>query len=157
MIPAPAVLLLAAAVRYAPHHPTPPRFYRKPPVHRPIQASVPMDEIGIAGRTTEYDGMAHTYTIEGQVRIAMRDMTVTCDQAVITTSPDEQEVLKILFLGHVVATRAHDTFRGNEVTYFVPTRRLVAQGDTKTHIFLPRPGHAAVHHSPGGPAKGGSR
>ncbi len=113
-----------------------------------------MDEIGINGRTTEYDGMAHTYTIDGQVRIAMRDMTVTCNQAVITTSPDEQQVLKILFLGHVVATRAHDSFRGNEVTYFVPTRKLVAQGDTKTHIFLPRPGHAAALRSP---AERGSR
>ncbi len=157
MIPVPTVFFLAAAPHLAPHLGTPDRWHPRPPIHRPLHAPVPMDEIGIAGRTTEYDGMAHTYTIDGQVRIAMRDMTVTCDQAVISTSPDEQEVLKILFRGHVVATRAHDTFRGNEVTYFVPTRRLVAQGDTKTHIFLPRPGHPAVKHLPAGPARGGSR
>ena len=133
----------------AAHHPP-----RHAPARSPAQPAkksppVRMDEIGITGGTTEYDGMAHTYKIAGNVKVVLREMTVTCNQAIISTSADEEHVDKILFLGDVVATRAHNTFRGDRVTYFIATKRLLAEGDTKTHVLLPRSGAASLQQSLG--------
>lgn len=91
----------------------------------------------IEGRTTEYDGQKHTYTVTGNVRITLEDLVVTCKQATIFASSDESRVERVLFSGDVVAKRGPNVFTGETVTFHLPTRRLLAEGGTKTRIMVP--------------------
>ena len=140
-----AAIAFLVAARHLPH-PAPSRAHHYGAIvrARPAISPVHMNEIGITGGTTEYDGMAHTYTISGHVRVTLQDMAVTCDKAVIQASADEERVVKIDFLGDVVAVRNHDTFRGDDVTYYVASKRLLARGDTVTRIRMPARGGPAV-------------
>lgn len=135
------ILAMAFMIAARPHAASVAHFRRRPAIvrHRPAPAAPPvrMDEIGITGGSTVYDGLAHTYTIVGHVKVTLQDMSVTCDKAVIHASPDESRVDTIDFQGDVVAQRDHNTFRGNDVTYFVAAKRLLALGDTVTKIRMP--------------------
>lgn len=91
----------------------------------------------IEARTTEYDGQKHTYTVTGNVRIVLEDLVVTCKQAVIYASADESRVERVRFQGDVVAKRGSNVFTGETVTFYLPTRRLLAEGGTKTRILVP--------------------
>lgn len=99
-----------------------------------------IDQMDIVAQTTEYDGHAHTYSVRGGVRITLRDMSVTCDQAVIYDTPKDDRVERIVFAGHVMARRGPGTFRGDKVTYYVAERRLLAEGGTHTRLLLPASG-----------------
>ncbi|MNR86737.1 Lipopolysaccharide export system protein LptA [compost metagenome] len=94
----------------------------------------PMD---IEAKTTEYDGQKHTYTVTGNVRITLEDLIVTCAQATIFASEDESRVERVRFNGDVVAKRGTNVFTGETVTFDLPTRRLLAEGGTKTRIMVP--------------------
>ncbi|MNK55103.1 Lipopolysaccharide export system protein LptA [compost metagenome] len=96
--------------------------------------SSPMD---IEAKTTEYDGQKHTYTVTGNVRITLEDLIVTCAQATIFASEDESRVERVRFNGDVVAKRGTNVFTGETVTFDLPTRRLLAEGGTKTRIMVP--------------------
>ncbi|MBU6430679.1 MAG: hypothetical protein KGR26_16795 [Cyanobacteria bacterium REEB65] len=144
MIPTLAfVMALSSSHRNVRHLAARPLVHRHP---HPVRTAPPvrMDEIGIIGQSTVYDGLAHTYTVAGKVKVALKDMTVTCDRAILDTSPDEDQVIKILFSGNVVAVREHNTFRGDQVTYYVSTKRLVAEGDTRTRVLLPQSGASGL-------------
>jgi lipopolysaccharide export system protein LptA len=91
----------------------------------------------IEARTTEYDGQKHTYTVTGNVRITLEDLIVTCKQATIFASDDESKVERVLFNGDVIAKRGPNVFTGETVTFHLPTRRLLAEGGTKTRILVP--------------------
>lgn len=91
----------------------------------------------IEARTTEYDGMKHTYVVTGNVKITLEDITVTCKQATIYASEDESTVERVRFNGNVVATRGPNVFTGETVTLHMETRRLLAEGGTKTRIMVP--------------------
>ena len=100
----------------------------------PAAKSSPME---IEARTTEYDGQKHTYTVTGDVRIVLEDLVVTCKQATIYATSDESRVERVRFNGDVVAKRGPNVFTGETVTFHLPTRRLLAEGGTKTRIMVP--------------------
>ncbi len=100
----------------------------------PTAKSSPME---IEARTTEYDGQKHTYTVTGDVRIVLEDLVVTCKQATIYATDDESRVERVRFNGDVVAKRGPNVFTGETVTFHLPTRRLLAEGGTKTRIMVP--------------------
>lgn len=120
--------LVAAPALAAPAKPT------------PAQA---LDQMEVLARTTEYDGKAHTYTVKGDVAITLKDLAVTCEQAIIYASPKEDRVDRVVFSGKVEAKRSSGTFRGDRVTYFVAQRKLLAEGGTRTRLMLPASGSAA--------------
>ena len=100
----------------------------------PAAKSSPME---IEAKTTEYDGQKHTYTVTGDVRITLEDLDVTCKQATIYATADESKVERVLFSGDVVAKRGANVFTGETVTFHLQTRRLLAEGGTKTRIMVP--------------------
>lgn len=100
----------------------------------PAAKSSPME---IEARTTEYDGQKHTYTVTGDVRITLEDLIVTCKQATIFASDDESRVERVRFSGDVIAKRGPNVFTGETVTFHLPTRRLLAEGGTKSRIMVP--------------------
>lgn len=122
---APARARVAAAPAPAP----------KAPAKRsgPVRA----DELAIQAKATEYDGPGHTYKVSGDVHLEVRDLKVTCGEAVIHLSGDDDKVVRIVFTGDVVALRGRSTFRGDRVTYNVATRKLLAEGNTRTRVILP--------------------
>ncbi len=95
------------------------------------------DELAIQAGSTEFDGVSHTYKVAGDVHLDVRDLKVVCREAQIYLSPDDQRVLRIVFSGQVVAVRGRSTFRGDRVTYNVGTRKLIAEGNTRTKLLLP--------------------
>jgi lipopolysaccharide export system protein LptA len=95
------------------------------------------DEVAIEAKSTEFDGANHTYKVAGDVRLEVRDLKVTCKEAQIYLSRDDRNVERILFTGEVVAIRGRSTFRGDKVTYHVTTRKLTAEGNTRTRLTLP--------------------
>lgn len=97
----------------------------------------PAPSMEIEAKTTTYDGKAHTYQMRGQVRITLPQMIVTCDEATVHAAVTEDQVLRVVFAGHVEAKRGTDTFRAERITYHVQERRLVAEGGTRTQIKLP--------------------
>lgn len=101
-------------------------------------ASAPQ-QLTIVAKSSEYDGETHTYLVQGDVRIAAKGLLVTCDRATIFSTPKEDRIERIVFDGNVQAHRGRSTFTGAEVTLYVPTQRLVAEGGTKTRIQLPAP------------------
>lgn len=112
----------------------------RPP--QPLPAAVSLDQMDITARQSEYDGQAHTYAMEGDVRIALRDMIVTCRAATVYATPKEDRVERIVFTGQVEAKRGNSLFRGEKVTYFVSDRRLLAEGGTHTRLLVPATGSA---------------
>jgi len=105
-----------------------------PAASSPAAKTSPME---IEARTTEYDGQKHTYTVTGNVRITLEDLVVTCNQATIFASADESRVERVRFNGDVVAKRGTNVFTGETVTFHLSTRRLLAEGGTKTRIMVP--------------------
>lgn len=110
---------------------------------QPLPSAVTMDQMDITARETEYDGQQHTYAMSGNVRISLRDMVVTCQEATVYASPKEDRVDRIVFSGQVEARRGTGVFRGEKVTYFVAERRLLAEGGTRTRLLVPASGSAA--------------
>lgn len=94
-------------------------------------------QMEIEAKTTEYNGQLHTYTVAGGVTIRLKDMVVTCDRATIYANAKEDRVERVAFYGGVEAKRGSNVFRGETVTYYLPERRLVAEGGTKTRLALP--------------------
>lgn len=92
------------------------------------------EPIDIVAKHTEYDGKLHTYTVSGDVRVDFRDLSVLCQKAVIYFTPLEDRVNRIVFLQNVDVQWKSSNFKGEVVTYFVPTQRLVAEGGTRTRI-----------------------
>jgi lipopolysaccharide export system protein LptA len=92
------------------------------------------EPIDVVAKHTEYDGKLHTYTVFGDVRVDYRDISVFCQKAVIYFNPLEDQVNRIVFLENVDVHWKSNNFKGEVVTYFVPTQRLVAEGGTKTRI-----------------------
>jgi len=113
---------------------------------QPLPAAVSLDQMDITARQTEYDGQEHTYSMSGNVRISLRDMIVTCQEATVYATPKEDRVDRIVFLGQVEARRGTGVFRGEKVTYFVAERRLLAEGGTHTRLLVP----ASASATPGG-------
>lgn len=105
----------------------------------PAKVSGPVrpDELAIQAKATEYDGPGHKYKVSGDVHLEVRDLKVTCGEATIFLSADESKVNHIVFTGDVVAVRGRSTFRGDRVTYNVGTRKLLAEGNTRTRVVLP--------------------
>lgn len=131
--------------------PSPPAIQAKP-TPRPVAKTkgvVKVDELAIRAASTEFDGVSHGYLVKGNVKIDMPDLSVTCDQAVISVSANEERVDKIVFTGGVIATRGRNMFFGDRVTYLVPTRKLVAEGNTRTKILLPGSGGSSLQNSLG--------
>ncbi|HEY9720933.1 MAG TPA: hypothetical protein V6D47_02905 [Oscillatoriaceae cyanobacterium] len=87
--------------------------------------------------TTTYDDRAHTYTAQGDVHIALPQLQVSCQEAVITANAAGTRVLKIVFTGDVEAKRGQDVLHAETITLFVPERRLVAAGGTHIRLRLP--------------------
>jgi lipopolysaccharide export system protein LptA len=102
---------------------------RPDPVH--------LDQLDLTARETTFDGSVHRYRITGSVHAVVRDLDVRCDQADIFLSTDDDEVLKMEFSGGVVARRGKNVFKSARINYWVPERRLVAQGGTRTILTLP--------------------
>lgn len=113
---------------------------------QPLPAAVSLEQMDITARQTEYDGQAHTYAMSGNVRISLRDMVVTCQEATVYATSKEDRVDRIVFTGQVEARRGSGVFRGDRVTYFVAERRLLAEGGTHTRLMVPASPSAA----PGG-------
>jgi lipopolysaccharide export system protein LptA len=107
------------------------------PLTHGATGSIGLDEMDIVAKQSEYDGHAHQYLIKGDVRVTLKDMVVTCDQATIFVTAKEDRVDKLIFSGRVEARRHGNTFRGDRVTYFVGDRRLLAEGATHTRLLLP--------------------
>ncbi len=101
---------------------------------------VRVDELAIQAKATEYDGAGHQYKVSGDVHLEVRDLKVNCREALIHLSNDDDKVERIVFTGEVVAVRGRSTFRGDRVTYNVATRKLLAEGNTRTRVVLPSPG-----------------
>lgn len=101
------------------------------------------DHLEIEAASTTYDGKAHVYRVKGNVRMTLPQIAVTCDEAVVHFTPKEDAVQRIVFSGHVVATKGTDTFRAERITYEVADRRLVAEGATRTRLKLPVAGSPA--------------
>lgn len=110
---------------------------------QPLPAAVSLDQMDITARQSEYDGQAHTYAMTGNVRISLRDMVVTCQEATVYATPKEDRVERIVFTGQVEARRGTGVFRGDRVTYFVAERRLLAEGGTHTRLLVPASASAA--------------
>ncbi|MBM3267142.1 MAG: hypothetical protein FJZ01_05775 [Candidatus Sericytochromatia bacterium] len=104
---------------------------------KPTPRPVSPEEVAIEAASTEFDGAGHTYKVAGDVHITVRDLEVTCKEAQIFLSKDDQRVERIVFIGEVVALRGKGTFRGDRVTYNVGTRKLIAEGNTRTRLILP--------------------
>lgn len=119
-----------------------PRVIAPTPALVPARPSTPVrpDELFIQAKATEYDGRGHQYKVSGDVHMEVRDLKVRCAEALIYLSPDEARVDRIVFTGDVVAVRGRSTFRGDRVTYNVTTRKLVAEGNTRTRVVLPSAG-----------------
>lgn len=107
------------------------------PATKSSAATPQSSAMNIEARTTEYDGQKHTYTVTGNVKITLEDLSVTCQQATIFATPDETQVERVRFTGDVVAKRGKNLFTGETVTFHLPTRRLLAEGGTKTRIMVP--------------------
>ena len=112
----------------------------------PVVAA-PKESPGAAGRTMEieaktttYDGKAHTYQVKGAVRIALPQLTVTCDEATVYANDAENLIVKVVFSGNVEATKGTDSFKASRITYLVAERRLTAEGTTRTKLKLPAEG-----------------
>lgn len=135
------VLGLAAMPAWAAAKPAAPAAKMRAP--QPLPPAVTMDQMDIVARETEYDGQAHTYAMSGNVRISLRDMVVTCQEATVYASPKEDRVDRIVFTGQVEAKRGTGVFRGEKVTYFVAERRLLAEGGTRTRLLVPASASAA--------------
>ena len=131
-VPTPAKAMGAPArVTTAPRAPARSGTAAKPT--GPVRA----DELAILARATEFDGPGHQYRVSGDVQLEVRDLKVNCAEATIFLSNDDDKVLRIVFTGEVVAVRGKSTFRGDRVTYNVATRKLLAEGNTRTRVILP--------------------
>jgi lipopolysaccharide export system protein LptA len=98
----------------------------------------------IAAQRTTYDGKAHTYRVEGEVRITIGNLVVTCKQATVYADPSEARIERVVFEGDVTARRGADSFRASRITYLVGERRLTAEGETRTRLKLPAPAGAVA-------------
>jgi lipopolysaccharide export system protein LptA len=112
------------------------------PAAPPQQRTVRMDEVSVRAQTTQYDGDSHVYRVIGDVHMEVRDLKVACKEALIVLSHNDERVDRLVFIGDVVAVRGRSTFRGDRVTYTVATRKLVAEGNTRTRVLLPASGSA---------------
>ncbi|MBI6545594.1 MAG: hypothetical protein HY692_02295 [Cyanobacteria bacterium NC_groundwater_1444_Ag_S-0.65um_54_12] len=134
----------------------PPAVHALPFTKKPAAAAEPtkteltrLEELVIEALGSEYDGLQHSYLLKGQVRVILRELLVTCNEATIFLPPSEDRVERILFVGDVLVTRGKNTFRGERVTYHVANKRLVAEGSTRTHLFLPRSGNDSLERNLG--------
>ncbi|MEB3195634.1 MAG: LptA/OstA family protein [Candidatus Sericytochromatia bacterium] len=84
-----------------------------------------------------YDAQKRTYQVRGRVRIALADLTVRCESAILTAAPAQDQILKVVFSGQVEARRGPDSFRAQRITYHVRERRMFAEGSTRTQLRLP--------------------
>ncbi len=100
-------------------------------------APVTLDQIDLTARETSFEGPLHRYSVRGKVHVTVRDLDVRCEQADIYLSDDDSEVMRLECSGDVVARRGKNLFRSARITYWVPERRLLAQGGTRTVITLP--------------------
>lgn len=100
-------------------------------------APVTLDQIDLTAQETSFEGPQHLYRVQGKVHVVVRDLDVRCEQADIHLSDDDSRVLRLECSGNVVARRGKNLFRSARVTYWVPERRLLAQGGTRTVITLP--------------------
>lgn len=107
------------------------------PAKKPSPAPAKTSTMEIVAQKTEYDGQKHTYTVAGNVKVTMEDLVVTCQQATIFATADESEVDRVIFNGDVIAKRGPHVFTGETVSFYLPTRRLVAEGGTTTRLQVP--------------------
>lgn len=107
------------------------------PAKKASPAPAKTSTMEILAQKTEYDGQLHTYTVTGNVRVTLEDLVVTCQQATIFATADESEVDRVIFNGNVIAKRGPHVFTGETVSFYMPTRRLVAEGGTTTRLQVP--------------------
>jgi lipopolysaccharide export system protein LptA len=105
-----------------------------------VASPVRIDELAIKAANTEFDGAGHVYKVSGDVKMEVRDLKVNCKEAHIFLTPNDERVERILFTGSVVATRGRSQFHGDKVTYHVATKKLIAEGNTRTKLLLPSSG-----------------
>lgn len=100
--------------------------------------------LDLSARSTVYDGRAKTITARGDVRVTMPPMQISCAEATLYTDARETAVVKIVFTGAVTAKKGDDVFRAERITYYVPERRMVAEGTVKTRLKLPLAGSGPI-------------
>ena len=98
---------------------------------------VPMDLLEMEAERTEYDDKARVYVLAGKVRIRMRDIQVTCREAILEMDARGEGLEVMRLKGQVRAVRGRQVFRGERITWLAAARRFVAEGDVEARVPWP--------------------
>lgn len=98
---------------------------------------VPMDLLELEAERTEYDDKARVYMLAGKVRIRMRDIQVTCREAILEMDARGEGLQVMRLKGGVRAVRGRQVFRGERMTWLASARRFVAEGEVEARVPWP--------------------
>jgi lipopolysaccharide export system protein LptA len=98
---------------------------------------VPTDVLEMEADRTEYDDKARVYVLAGKVRIRMRDIQVTCREAILEMDARGEGLEVMRLQGQVRAVRGRQVFRGERITWLAAARRFVAEGDVEARVPWP--------------------
>ncbi|MBM3259453.1 MAG: hypothetical protein FJY99_06880 [Candidatus Sericytochromatia bacterium] len=104
---------------------------------KPSGTPVPMDLLEMEAERTEYDDKARVYLLAGRVRIRMRDIQVTCREAILEMDARGEGLEVMRLKGQVKAVRGRQVFRGDRITWLAAARRFVAEGDVEARVPWP--------------------
>ncbi|MEB3298710.1 MAG: hypothetical protein VKO21_04420 [Candidatus Sericytochromatia bacterium] len=129
-------LLVLSAWVIGPLRPISPAEAR-PAVARRAATPVPLDFLDLSAERTEYDDKTRVYLLAGKVRIRVRDLEVTCREAILEMDGKGEGLQVLRMRGQVKAVKGRQVFRGEQFTWLATQRRFVAEGEVEARVPWP--------------------